>query len=100
MYFDMTVVRDKAELAKFIHKVANPRPCGSNHYVTIFFLLLTGYKLLMDNWVGYLIAGFALVYVANFYMSLFGLLRQGIVKEKAEIKIMESDLDETKKPAA
>ena len=54
----------------------------------------------MDNWVGYLIAGFALVYVANFYMSLFGLLRQGIVKEKAEIKIMESDLDETKKTAA
>ncbi len=71
-----------------------------SHYVTIFFLLLTGYKLLMDNWVGYLIAGFALVYVANFYMSLFGLLRQGIVKEKAEIKIMESDLDETKKTAA
>ena len=71
-----------------------------SHYVTIFFLLLTGYKLLMDNWVGYLIGGFALVYVANFYMSLFGLLRQGIVKEKAEIKIMESDRAETKKPAA
>jgi hypothetical protein len=23
-----------------------------SHYVTIIFLLLTGYKLLMDNWVG------------------------------------------------
>lgn len=60
-----------------------------SHYVTILFLLLTGYKLLMDNWVGYLIAGFALVYVANAYMSLFGLIRQDIVKEKAEIKAMK-----------
>ncbi len=30
-----------------------------SHYVTIIFLLLTGYKLLMSNWTGYLIAGFA-----------------------------------------
>ena len=60
-----------------------------SHYVTIIFLCLTGYKLLMDNWIGYLIAGFALVYVANAYMSLFGLIRQDIVKEKTEIKIME-----------
>jgi hypothetical protein len=61
-----------------------------SHYVTILFLFLTGYKLLMDNWTGYLIAGFALVYVANAYMSLFGLIRQDIVKEKAEIKILQN----------
>jgi len=60
-----------------------------SHYVTIAFLILTRYKLLMDDWTGYLIAGFALVYVANAYMSLFGLIRQDIVKEKTEIKIME-----------
>lgn len=48
-----------------------------SHYVTIFFLFLTGYNLLMTDWRGYLIAGFALVYVANAYMSLFGLIRQG-----------------------
>ena len=59
-----------------------------SHYVTIIFLCLTGYKLLMDNWIGYVIAGFALVYVANTYMSLFGLIRQDIVKDKTEIKIM------------
>jgi len=59
-----------------------------SHYVTIIFLCLTGYKLLMDNWIGYVIAGFALVYVANAYMSLFGLIRQDIVKDKTEIKIM------------
>jgi len=60
-----------------------------SHYVTIFFLCLTGYKLLMVDWRGYLIAGFSLVWIANTYMSLFGLIRQDIVKEKAEIKNME-----------
>jgi len=69
-----------------------------SHYVTILFLLLTGYKLLMDNWTGYLIAGFALVYVANAYMSLFGLIRQDIVKEKTEIKIMEITSEKPKTP--
>ena len=71
-----------------------------SHYVTIIFLLLTGYKLLMDNWTGYLIAGFALVYVANAYMSLFGLIRQDIVKEKTEIKIMEITTEQPKPPVS
>jgi hypothetical protein len=71
-----------------------------SHYVTIIFLLLTGYKLLMDNWVGYLISGFALVYVANAYMSLFGLIRQDIVKEKTEIKIMEITTEKPKLPVS
>src|SRR3954463_5553916 len=39
-----------------------------SHYVTIFFLLLTGYTLLFEDWRGYLIAGFALVWIANIYM--------------------------------
>jgi len=70
-----------------------------SHYVTIIFLCLTGYKLLMDNWIGYVIAGFALVYVANAYMSLFGLIRQDIVKDKTEIKIMEITSEKAKIPA-
>lgn len=69
-----------------------------SHYVTTIFLCLTSYKLLMDNWIGYVIAGFALVYVANAYMSLFGLIRQDIVKEKTEIKIMEITSEKAKKP--
>ena len=70
-----------------------------SHYVTIIFLCLTGYKLLMENWIGYVIAGFALVYVANAYMSLFGLIRQDIVKEKTEIKIMEITSEKPKTAA-
>ena len=62
-----------------------------SHYVTIFFLFLTGYKLLMDDWRGYIIAGFSLVWIANVYMSLVGLIKQDISKEKTEIKIMEKN---------
>src|SRR5471030_221065 len=60
-----------------------------SHYVTIFFLLLTHFRLLLDDWRGYIISGFALVWIANVYISLFGLIRQDISHEKAEIKKIE-----------
>jgi hypothetical protein len=60
-----------------------------SHYVTIFFLIVTGYKLLLEDWRGYLIACFALVWVANQYMSLFGRLRLDIKRERVEIKEVE-----------
>jgi len=67
-----------------------------SHYVGLVFLFITNYKLLMPNWSGYLIAWFALVFVSNAYMSLFGLLRQDIVKEKTEIKILENQSPKVK----
>ena len=60
-----------------------------SHYVTVLFLFLTGFKLLMNDWRGYIIAGFALVWIANLYMSLFGLLRQDVKKETMEINSMD-----------
>ena len=60
-----------------------------SHYITILFLLLTDYKLLLDDWRGYLISGFSLVWIAILYMNLFALIKQGIKKEKTEIKILE-----------
>jgi hypothetical protein len=45
-----------------------------SHYVAASFLFITRYKLLFDDWRGYLVAGFSLVWVANVYMSLFGSL--------------------------
>jgi hypothetical protein len=65
-----------------------------SHYVTVFFLWLTGYKLLLDDWRGYLIAFFALVWVANLYMSAFGRLRLGIKSERTEIEIKEDQLNQ------
>ena len=60
-----------------------------SHYITITFLFITDYKLLMDDWRGFIIAGFALVWIANIYMSLFSFLRQDIKKEQAEIKMID-----------
>ena len=60
-----------------------------SHYVTILFLFITGYKLLLDDWRGYLIAGFSIVWIANIYMSLFGLIRLDIKKERTTIEVLE-----------
>ncbi|RNL56053.1 hypothetical protein [Pedobacter jejuensis] len=65
-----------------------------SHYISIIFIILTDFHLLMDDWRGYLIAGFSLVWIANTYMSLFGLIRQDISKEKAEIREIVSNLKE------
>ena len=60
-----------------------------SHYVAILFLVITRYKLLFQDWRGYLIGGFALVWVANQYMSLYAHLRLDIRKERVEIKHVE-----------
>lgn len=64
-----------------------------SHYVTIAFLIFTDYKLLLNDWRGYILAGFSLVFIANLYMSLFALLRQAIKKEKVEIEKIETETD-------
>src|SRR6185503_9471803 len=61
-----------------------------SHYITALFLFLTRYKLLLEDWRGYIIAGFSLVWVANVYMSLFGRLRLDIKEEKVEIAAAEA----------
>ena len=67
-----------------------------SHYVTLFFLIITQYHLLFTNWRGYLIGGFALVWIANIYMSIFGLVRVGMKKEKIEADIKEVELKDVK----
>ncbi len=63
-----------------------------SHYVTIGVLIVCKYKLLFADWRGYIIAGFALVWIANMYMAIFSLLRFGIKKEKIDIDIKEEEL--------
>jgi hypothetical protein len=60
-----------------------------SHYVTAIMLILTSYKLLFDDWRGYLIAGFALVFVANVYMSLFALIRIDLKRVRVEAENQE-----------
>ncbi len=65
-------------------------------YVTVLFLILTKYKLLINDWRGYVLACFALVWLANIYMSLFFLIRTNIKKEGVEIKKEEKEIEQLK----
>jgi hypothetical protein len=64
-----------------------------SHYVTIFFLIVTRYRLLFADWRGYLVGGFALVWIANFYMAFFAHIRLDVKKERTEIKQVEKKLE-------
>jgi hypothetical protein len=55
-----------------------------SHYITALALAFTGFKLLMDDWRGYILAGFGLVWVANLYMGLFQIIRLSIKKLTTE----------------
>ena len=67
-----------------------------SHYVSILFLIITGYQLLYPDWRGSLIAFFSLVWVANIYMGIFGQVKLGVKKERVEIKAIEKDVDREK----
>ena len=60
-----------------------------SHYVTIGMLFLTRYTLVFEDWRGYLIAFFSIVWIANLYMSLFGRLRLAITSERQDIEVVE-----------
>lgn len=60
-----------------------------SHYVTIGMLFLTRFTLVFENWRGYVIAGFSIVWIANLYMSLFGRLRLAITSERQDIEVVE-----------
>jgi hypothetical protein len=55
-----------------------------SHYVTAIMLVITNYKLLFNDWRGYLVAGFALVFIANVYMGLFALIRLDVKQVRLE----------------
>ena len=61
-----------------------------SHYVAAFFLFITKFTLLFDDWRGYVIGGFSLVFIANVYMSVFGRLRLDIREERLTIAAKES----------
>ncbi len=72
-----------------------------SHYVAAATVLGTGYRLLLPDWRGAILAWFTLVWIANVYMSLFGRLRLDIKRERVEIKLEEraSEHDENEGPA-
>lgn len=65
-----------------------------SHYVTIAFLFITRYKLLFDDWRGYLLSLFGVVFVANAYMSLYSRLRVVINVDRTELKVKEKHIEQ------
>ena len=71
-----------------------------SHCVAALFLILTRFRLLYDDWRGYLIAFFALVWIANQYMSIYAHLRLDIRKDRVEIKHVEKKVEEMEEKKA
>jgi hypothetical protein len=63
-----------------------------SHYVAALALILFRYQLLYTGWRGYVVAWFAVVWVANVYMSAFNLLRLDIKQENVEIAVEQRQL--------
>jgi hypothetical protein len=60
-----------------------------SHYVSLLVVVLTDFTLMYSDWRGYVLAVFALVWLANVYMSLFGRLRLDIRQERHELEKSE-----------
>jgi len=78
-------------LARKFYYICTCEYCFS-HYVAAGFIGVTGFQLLIGGWRGYAIAWFAVVAVANLYMSLYSRLRVDIKSEGLEAKVKEKDL--------
>jgi len=62
-----------------------------SHYVTALMLIITKYHLLYDDWKGYLVSFFSLVWIANIYMSFYGRIRVTLKKERIEADLIEEE---------
>lgn len=67
-----------------------------SHYITAGVLFISRYKLLFLDWRGYGVAFFALIWVANLYMSIYNRLRLDIKHERVEIKADEQKVEDQK----
>ena len=65
-----------------------------SHWVTILVLILTNFKILFDDWRGYVLAFFLLPWLANQWMSIYRRLRVGIKHENLQAKVVEEKLQE------
>lgn len=67
-----------------------------SHYITILMLIITHYRLLFDDWRGYIISGFSLVWIANIYMSLYAFIKIDIKTERINADLKEEVLKKEK----
>jgi hypothetical protein len=71
-----------------------------SHWVTLAFLFLSGYKFLLPDWRGYVLAEFTLVLIANVYLTFYNIVRVHLRKLKADAERAEAQAACCKKEAA
>ena len=64
-----------------------------SHWTTILILILTGFRLLIDDWRGYILAFFTIPWLANQLMSIYRRLRVGIKHENLLAEAVKENLD-------
>jgi len=64
-----------------------------SHWVTILILILSQFRLLIDDWRGYILAFFVIPWMANQWMSIYRRLRVGIKHENALAEEVKERLD-------
>jgi len=64
-----------------------------SHWVTLLILVLTGFRALLEDWRGYVLAFFVIPWLANQWMSIYRRLRVGIKHENLQAKVVEEKLD-------
>lgn len=64
-----------------------------SHYVTAIFLIITQYKLLFDDWRGYLLAFFALPFVSNVYIGLYAQTKLEAKKDRFGAKVVQEEYE-------
>ncbi len=65
-----------------------------SHWVTVFILILTGFRLLIDDWRGYILAFFVIPWLSNQFMSIYRRLRVGIKHENLLAKEVKERLED------
>ncbi|HEY4355313.1 MAG TPA: hypothetical protein VGN16_06175 [Acidobacteriaceae bacterium] len=69
-----------------------------SHYVAALALWLFHFQLVFAGWRGYLVAWFAMVWIANVYMSVFNHLRLEIKHENVTIAVEQNSLPPKARP--
>ncbi len=88
-YFVTRSEKSRSLLARKFFYLFTCEYCFS-HYVSAGILVMTRFTLLYDDWRGWFITWFALVWVANHLISVFGRLRLGIRSERLEIDLKQA----------
>ncbi len=65
-----------------------------SHWVTLLLIIFTGFRLLIDDWRGYILAFFVIPWISNQFMSVYRRLRVDIKHENLLAEEVKERLDD------